>query len=154
MVSNQSPSKECESKPYNKLIAPAYPCAEAGGALLELKRKGGSRYCKKCQRHKPPRTHHCRVCNKCVLRMDHHCVWAGEGGGAWSMIHAHVPVVSLDSKRGARPRLTYTRVLLLWFGVCNDVSTAEVKANLFTRGVLRREDKDEDDPPARRSTTV
>lgn len=51
------------------------PDAEAGGALLELKRKGGSRFCKKCQRHKPPRTHHCRVCNRCVLRMDHHCVW-------------------------------------------------------------------------------
>ena len=29
------------------------PDAEAGGALLELKRKGGSRFCKKCQRHKP-----------------------------------------------------------------------------------------------------
>ena len=51
------------------------PDPEAGGSLLELKRKGGSRYCKKCMRHKPPRTHHCRVCNKCVLRMDHHCVW-------------------------------------------------------------------------------
>ena len=51
------------------------PDAEAGGALLELKRKGGSRFCKKCVRHKPPRTHHCRVCNRCVLRMDHHCVW-------------------------------------------------------------------------------
>tara|TARA_B110000977_G_scaffold200781_1_gene292560 strand:- start:19683 stop:20738 length:1056 start_codon:yes stop_codon:yes gene_type:complete len=48
---------------------------QARGAVVERKRKGGSRFCKKCVRHKPPRTHHCRQCNKCVLRMDHHCVW-------------------------------------------------------------------------------
>ena len=29
--------------------------------------------CKKCISPKPPRSHHCSVCNKCVLKMDHHC---------------------------------------------------------------------------------
>ncbi|KAL0929191.1 hypothetical protein M5K25_001135 [Dendrobium thyrsiflorum] len=42
----------------------------------EIKRKGGDlRYCQKCSHYKPPRAHHCRVCKRCVLRMDHHCVW-------------------------------------------------------------------------------
>nr|ACO12222.1 Probable palmitoyltransferase ZDHHC16 [Lepeophtheirus salmonis] len=31
--------------------------------------------CKKCVYPKPPRTHHCSVCNVCVLEMDHHCPW-------------------------------------------------------------------------------
>ncbi|XP_075222474.1 palmitoyltransferase ZDHHC16 isoform X2 [Lycorma delicatula] len=31
--------------------------------------------CKKCIAPKPPRTHHCSVCNRCVLKMDHHCPW-------------------------------------------------------------------------------
>lgn len=31
--------------------------------------------CKNCIQGKPPRTHHCSVCRKCVLKMDHHCPW-------------------------------------------------------------------------------
>ncbi|KAJ7950288.1 S-acyltransferase [Quillaja saponaria] len=44
--------------------------------MHETKRKGGDlRYCQKCSHYKPPRAHHCRVCKRCVLRMDHHCIW-------------------------------------------------------------------------------
>mmetsp|Transcript_22315 Transcript_22315/g.29191 ORF Transcript_22315/g.29191 Transcript_22315/m.29191 type:complete len:338 (-) Transcript_22315:288-1301(-) len=32
-------------------------------------------FCKKCNAPKPPRSHHCHVCKKCVLNMDHHCPW-------------------------------------------------------------------------------
>ncbi|KAK9400952.1 putative palmitoyltransferase ZDHHC16 [Crotalus adamanteus] len=31
--------------------------------------------CKKCIAPKPARTHHCSICNRCVLKMDHHCPW-------------------------------------------------------------------------------
>ncbi|XP_065224703.1 palmitoyltransferase ZDHHC16B [Planococcus citri] len=31
--------------------------------------------CKKCIQPKPHRTHHCSVCNLCILQMDHHCPW-------------------------------------------------------------------------------
>ena len=39
--------------------------------------------CKKCEKRnknfldKPNRTHHCRLCNICVLKMDHHCPFVG-----------------------------------------------------------------------------
>ena len=31
--------------------------------------------CKNCIIPKPARTHHCSVCRRCVLKMDHHCPW-------------------------------------------------------------------------------
>jgi len=31
--------------------------------------------CRKCDRFKPERAHHCSICNTCVLKMDHHCPW-------------------------------------------------------------------------------
>ncbi|XP_071732386.1 probable protein S-acyltransferase 15 [Rutidosis leptorrhynchoides] len=31
--------------------------------------------CDKCSSYKPPRAHHCRICRRCVLKMDHHCTW-------------------------------------------------------------------------------
>nr|XP_055032498.1 palmitoyltransferase ZDHHC16B [Misgurnus anguillicaudatus] len=31
--------------------------------------------CKKCIIPKPARTHHCSICNRCILKMDHHCPW-------------------------------------------------------------------------------
>ncbi|XP_020252232.1 probable protein S-acyltransferase 16 [Asparagus officinalis] len=49
---------------------------DTSSPVHEIKRKGGDlRYCQKCSHYKPPRAHHCRVCKRCVLRMDHHCVW-------------------------------------------------------------------------------
>ncbi|KAG0341509.1 hypothetical protein BG000_008805 [Podila horticola] len=32
-------------------------------------------WCSKCHHVKPERAHHCRVCKRCVLKMDHHCPW-------------------------------------------------------------------------------
>ncbi|XP_031465267.1 palmitoyltransferase ZDHHC3-like isoform X2 [Phasianus colchicus] len=31
--------------------------------------------CSRCEAYRPPRAHHCRVCHRCVRRMDHHCPW-------------------------------------------------------------------------------
>ena len=40
-----------------------------------LERIQGAMVCKKCIQPKPPRAHHCSICNACYLKMDHHCPW-------------------------------------------------------------------------------
>lgn len=47
-----------------------------GIPVIERKKKYGLyRFCASCALYKPDRTHHCRICERCVLRMDHHCPW-------------------------------------------------------------------------------
>ena len=42
---------------------------QANCRMTHLLLQGGeSRYCQKCCKPKPPRTHHCKVCKRCVLR--------------------------------------------------------------------------------------
>jgi len=36
------------------------------------------KWCRKCWAPKPERTHHCSICKRCVLKMDHHCPWLAQ----------------------------------------------------------------------------
>lgn len=38
--------------------------------LITVKRCGARRYCQKCRLEKYDRTHHCRTCKACILKMD------------------------------------------------------------------------------------
>ena len=33
------------------------------------------RLCRRCKSFKPERAHHCSVCRRCIIKMDHHCPW-------------------------------------------------------------------------------
>jgi len=43
--------------------------------------------CSQCQTFKPPLSHHCRICNRCISRMDHHCPWMNNCIGSANMKH-------------------------------------------------------------------
>lgn len=49
--------------------------------LVERKKDGSLRYCFKCKRYKPDRSHHSSAGGRCVLRMDHYCPWVANEVG-------------------------------------------------------------------------
>jgi palmitoyltransferase ZDHHC3/7/25 len=48
---------------------------EESGGLLASNETKLNRLCRRCKSFKPQRAHHCSICRRCVIKMDHHCPW-------------------------------------------------------------------------------
>lgn len=44
------------------------------------------RFCVSCEANSPPRSYHCDICRRCILKRDHHCVFSGNH--FYEMIHS------------------------------------------------------------------
>ncbi|EQC42560.1 hypothetical protein SDRG_00290 [Saprolegnia diclina VS20] len=55
----------------------AIPVALKYAPREEMNRLEEQRYrtCRRCKIYKPARAHHCSICERCVVKMDHHCPW-------------------------------------------------------------------------------
>lgn len=36
------------------------------------------KYCYICKLNAPPRAYHCHICDECILKRDHHCIFSGK----------------------------------------------------------------------------
>lgn len=78
---------------------------------------------------RPPRAHHCRICKRCVRRMDHHCPWINNCVGERNQKYflqflVYVGVLSLYS---------IALVVISWLQPCELCSTdmADSQARLL-----------------------
>lgn len=61
----------------------------ASAVPIEEQRQGRDKLsmCSQCQTFKPPHSHHCRICSRCISRMDHHCPWMNNCVGSGNLKH-------------------------------------------------------------------
>ncbi|CAD8148971.1 unnamed protein product [Paramecium pentaurelia] len=52
--------------------------------LVEYDETKQREYCLQCRIKRPERSHHCSKCKRCVLNMDHHCVWTANCIGLYN----------------------------------------------------------------------
>lgn len=67
--------------------SPGYPPAHYKVKSLGDPQEFWYKYCPKCTADKPERTHHCKTCGRCILKMDHHCPWTMNCIGYNNMPH-------------------------------------------------------------------
>lgn len=70
------PGGNAHIKPQYELTGQFEMVLEGDGEARELIHYAPN-FCGHCKLWKPPRTHHCSFCRRCVLRMDHHCPFTG-----------------------------------------------------------------------------
>uniref|UniRef100_A0A0K0E850 Palmitoyltransferase n=1 Tax=Strongyloides stercoralis TaxID=6248 RepID=A0A0K0E850_STRER len=103
--------KKCSQKlPFNDYYSESEDDSEDYGERISKRQLDDGRIeykeefsvCLKCESFRPPRAHHCRICNRCIRKMDHHCPWVNNCIGEFNQKYflqflSYIFIISLYS---------------------------------------------------------
>ena len=103
-----------------------------GYSTDEINTNKTERFCTIWNYEKPNRSHHCSLCNKCVLEMDHHCPWINNCVGKRNKKYFYRFIIWCIIGTGYIAIITFPLYLKVSF---EDPEMIE-KTNIYSRGLL------------------
>lgn len=101
--------------------------------LPEVSQKEEWTVCTRCETYRPPRAHHCRICRRCVRRMDHHCPWINNCVGEYNQKYFIQFLIYV----GLASLYAIVLVGISWLNECTDCEVEiHVKQNRIIHSVL------------------
>lgn len=84
-----------------------------GRVTLPVIEQPGYFFCPHCKFYAPPRSHHCLICQKCILRRDHHCYFTGRCIGFYNHRYFFTFLFSVTSAALLGAVLSFWAVFLM-----------------------------------------
>lgn len=106
--------------------------------LQNRKDKEHLQYCNVCDGYKAPRSHHCRKCGRCVMKMDHHCPWLNCVSWAAHMIYFPnvIEILIFDFQCVGWSNHAYFTAFLI-FSVIGCIQSSVILGASFWNGIHR-----------------
>eukprot|EP00730_Choanoeca_flexa_P001164 TRINITY_DN10510_c0_g1_i5.p1 TRINITY_DN10510_c0_g1~~TRINITY_DN10510_c0_g1_i5.p1 ORF type:complete len:192 (+),score=1.39 TRINITY_DN10510_c0_g1_i5:398-973(+) len=95
--------------------------------------------CQRCNCYRPQGAHHCSICQRCVLNMDHHCPWVNNCVGRHNQLHfvQFTFYICMSSLLMLILMVSYIRSLEDWTGLLDGhVATVLSVFGLFIEGTV------------------
>ncbi|KAF9734413.1 hypothetical protein PMIN06_009966 [Paraphaeosphaeria minitans] len=105
--------------------------------LVELRRFNENHFCVNCMVRKPLRSKHCKRCERCVARTDHHCPWVNNCVA--NNNHRHFVLYILSLEFGI---LAWIRLVLSYLEIDRLESPKDVKCNVLSDDLCKILHKD------------
>jgi len=96
-------------------------------------------FCTECHHHRPPRSHHCPVCDVCILKRNHHCFFTGACiGKILKLAHLLLFSLGLGNQRHFLQFLAWTCIAIVWalWRICPLLAIYYFPLELSTKAVI------------------